>query len=76
MKVKEIVMLKNEISKAVSEVTKAWESKKGELIDEVKEELQTVLQSGGEGQVVGREKSDNLQAEVKVALEEEKDREF
>ena len=45
-----------EISKAVSKVTKVWEIKKGELIDEVKEELQTGLQITGEGKDVGRGK--------------------
>ena len=65
-----------EITKAVSEVTKTWESKKEELKDEVKEELQTVLQSGSETHQTGNTRSGLLKAEVKVALEEEKDKAY
>lgn len=61
---------------AVSEVTKAWESKKEELKDEMKDELQTVLQSERDMQQARNPQKENLQAEVKVALEEEKDKEY
>lgn len=69
-------MKQKEINKAVNEVKKAWEGKKEELKDEVKEELQNVLQGGYEAQQQGNPHSEELQAKVRAALEEEKDKDL
>ena len=73
---KESCETQKEITKAVSEVTKTLESKKEELRDEVKEELQTMLQNGNETHQTGNTRSGLLKTEVKVALEEEKDKAY
>lgn len=69
-----------DITKAVNEVKQAWENTKEEVKEElkvkVKEELQTVFEGGSEAHQRSKTHTENLEAKVKVALEEEKDKEF
>lgn len=69
-----------EITKAVSEVKLAWENMKEDVKEDlkvkVKDELQTVIEGGNKAHQQSNTHTEDLEEKLKVALEEEKDKEF